>query len=44
VAEMLKIEGVILDIKPTLLEIAESHNDYDLAKLLMNQNGFIEEL
>ena len=41
---MLKVEGVVLDIKPSLLDIAEKMNDYNLAKLLMNQDGFVDEL
>lgn len=44
VREMLKIKDVYLDFKPTLLEIAEERNDYELAKLVFNQDGIMDKL
>ena len=38
------IEGVETDFKPTLFEIAQEINDYQLVKLIMNRPGFKESL
>ena len=34
--EMLGVEGIDIDIKPTLFEIAEKNDDYEMMKILMN--------
>lgn len=38
------IEGVNLDFKPSLFEIAQEITNYDLVKLIMNRPGFKESL
>lgn len=41
---MFKIEGLYLDFSPSLLEIAQSIKNYDLAKLIINRKGYEAEL
>jgi hypothetical protein len=33
----MKIDGVFLDFKPTLFEIAQEEDDYELIKLVMDK-------
>lgn len=41
---MLQIEGVVLDFKPSLLDIARTTRNYDIAKLVVNRKDFNKEL
>lgn len=46
VGEILQIKDkdIYLDFKPTLFEIAEETKNYELAKLMINQDGFMDQL
>jgi hypothetical protein len=41
---MLKIENVHTDFEPSLLDIAKSTKNYDLAKIIINSDGFESKL
>lgn len=40
IAVMLEVENVFIDFEPSLLNIAKSTKNYDLAKIIINSNGF----
>lgn len=44
IAVMLDIDGVVLDFKPSLLDIARATKNYDIAKLIVNSKNFHKEL
>ena len=41
---MLKIDNLCLDFSPSLLDIAKTTKNYDIAKILINSKGFDEKL
>lgn len=44
IAVMLNVENVCIDFEPSLLDIAKSTRNYDLAKIIINSTGFDEKL
>lgn len=40
VREMLAVDGVFLNLTPSLFDIAESNNDYEMMKLLVNDSNY----
>lgn len=42
VKEMLAVDGVHLDLEPSLLEIAETNDDYEMMKILVNNSNYIK--
>lgn len=41
---MLNIENIVLDFKPSLMDIARKNKDYELGKLIVNSNSFSQQL
>ena len=44
IAVMLQLDNLFLEFEPTLLDIAKSTKNYEIAKLLINSKGFDEKL
>ena len=42
--ELLNVEGIDIDIKPSLFEIAENNLDYEMMKLLINHPVHIKHV
>jgi len=41
---MLKIDNIVLDFKPSLMDIARNTKNYDIAKLLVNSKDYDKQL
>lgn len=39
---MLAVEGVFLGLKPSLFEIAEKNDDYEMMKIILNDSNYIK--
>lgn len=44
IAVMLKIDNIVLDFKPSLMDIARNTKNYDIAKLLINSKDYDKQL
>ena len=44
IAIMLQIDNVVIDFKPSLMDIARMTKNYDIAKLLVNSKNYDKKL